>query len=144
MNLQSDEPTGNSRILDHRARRTIQPGPDRIADRLHTNVVPIALLKELAASVGKCLGVATQGTGIEPIPSTFVVNPRRPPSISRRLGVDFNLVAMHAFRRNIDRLAKPNNLCLLVKALAPNLDPRIKSRIDLKVIFQNEVAVSSF
>ena len=128
--------------MNRRDRLSVKPCLDRITNRFDPDMIPIPLLKQLSPRFGKRLRITTQRTRIEPISSCFIVYPGCPPSVSCWVGIDFHLIAVNPLGRNIDGLALPNNLRLLVKALATDLNARIQTRIILEIELQDEISIS--
>src|SRR5580704_3512066 len=94
VHLQRDEAARRDRIVQIGGRHAVEPGFDRVAFALDAERVPLFRLERLA---GRLIGFEID----EPATATLVVQSARPRA-SRR--IDFDLIAVHAAGRNLDRL----------------------------------------
>src|SRR5436190_14532052 len=135
VNLQRYEAAQRHRINQVRGGHAVDPGLERIAHALDAILVPLAEL------VGGTAGFVLFQR-IEPAAPAFLVNAAAPPP--GRLIVHLHLAAMHAARRNLERLAAEVVGRFVVKAMAADLNSRIQTRVRLQLQFEDEIAVLLF
>ncbi len=112
--------TGTSHgIVKMGGRNIIDPGLKSIANRFDTEFVPLIRLERLLSS-----GVIFKR--IQPAAATFIINAPRPGAGGR---VNFDLIPMNPV------------IQIFGEVIGTNLNSRVKSRIDLKFDFKNEIGI---
>jgi len=141
MDLKADESRRSHGVGNVRASGAVEVRLDGGANGFNSQMIPVIGFEDLAASLGELGRVASQLAGVEPQPAAFIIDSGCPPALFCGIGIDFDLVTVNVTGGDIDGLAFPLDLGVVVKDVAAELDTGIEHRIAFEIQIQDKVRI---